>query len=108
MIFLILAIISFLNICFLTVIVISQVFNLYRKCNVLNGLKETRVTLCWVTVALWLACIYNLLKDLSHFFIGDAGNLGIIGIITRLVVLFSIIKLFILFRTCDDKGHKKE
>lgn len=102
MIFIILGILGFANVCFLTIMMVSQVSNLTKKWNSLNGLKETRITLAFLTIALWLTSIYNVLKDAYHITTGDAGDLAWLGFLTRFIVLIAIIRLYYLFKNSDE------
>lgn len=102
MIFIILGILGFANVCFLTLMMVGQIGNLRRNWTKLNGLKETRITLCLVTIALWFDSVYNVLKDGFHLASGNAGDLAWLGFITRAVVLLAVIKLYYLFKNSDE------
>jgi hypothetical protein len=82
---------------------VSQIGNLYRRWKSLNGEKETRITLAALTVSLLFAQIYNLMKDIAHYTVGDASSLVWIGFISRSLVLYAVVKLYLLFKNIDKK-----
>jgi len=103
--YIIFAILGLMNIVLLGAMTVSEAINLKKRWGCGDDNEETRVTLFWVTLCIFVAQLYNVIRDFDRTFNDGVGDYVFFAIAVRCLVLFAGLKLYKLFR---KGGHVRK